>query len=113
MPDPTSTGQPTRRAWRGRLTTRWAKPRSTVPSRSPGIRQAPVACRKPSRLPSHHGRLSRKSAANAMSLGRRLAAEAIGTALLLAAIIGSGIMGEQLAAGNTAVALLANTVATG
>src|SRR5262245_26766229 len=48
-----------------------------------------------------------------MSLGRRLAAEGIGTALLLAAIIGSGIMGEQLAGGNTAVALLANTVATG
>lgn len=48
-----------------------------------------------------------------MNLGRRLAAEAIGTALLLAAIIGSGIMGEELAAGNTAVALLANTLATG
>ncbi len=48
-----------------------------------------------------------------MSLGRRLAAEGIGTALLLAAIIGSGIMGEQLAGGNTAIALLANTVATG
>src|SRR5262245_57331722 len=48
-----------------------------------------------------------------MSLGRRLAAEGIGTALLLAAIIGSGIMGEQLAGGNTAVALLANTLATG
>jgi len=48
-----------------------------------------------------------------MSLGRRLAAEGIGTALLLAAIIGSGIMGDQLAGGNTAVALLANTLATG
>src|SRR4030095_4360634 len=48
-----------------------------------------------------------------MSLGRRLAAEGIGAALRLAAIIGSGIMGEQLAGGNTAVALLANTVATG
>ena len=48
-----------------------------------------------------------------MTLGRRLAAEAIGTALLLAAIIGSGIMGEQLAGGNTAIALLANTLATG
>ena len=48
-----------------------------------------------------------------MSLGRRLAAETLGTALLLATIIGSGIMGEQLAGGNAAVALLANTLATG
>jgi glycerol uptake facilitator-like aquaporin len=48
-----------------------------------------------------------------MSLGRRLAAEGIGTALLLTAIIGSGIMGEQLAGGNAAIALLANTLATG
>ena len=42
----------------------------------------------------------------------RLAAEFIGTALLLATVVGSGIMAEQLAAGNTAVALLANTLAT-
>ena len=48
-----------------------------------------------------------------MSLGRRLAAEAVGTALLLAIIIGSGIMGEQLAGGNAAIALLANSLATG
>lgn len=47
------------------------------------------------------------------SLGRRLTAEAVGTALLLAAVVGSGIMGERLAAGNGAVALLANTIATG
>jgi glycerol uptake facilitator-like aquaporin len=47
------------------------------------------------------------------SLGRRLAAEAVGTALLLAAVVGSGIMGERLAGGIVAVALLANTVATG
>ena len=47
------------------------------------------------------------------SLGRRLAAEAIGTALLLATVIGSGIMGERLAAGNVAIALLANSIATG
>ena len=45
--------------------------------------------------------------------GRRLAAEAIGTALLLATVIGSGIMGEKLASGNIAIALLANTLATG
>ena len=44
---------------------------------------------------------------------RRVAAEALGTALLLAIVVGSGIMGEKLAAGNDAVALLANTIATG
>lgn len=48
-----------------------------------------------------------------MSLGRRLAAEAVGTALLLAAVVGSGIMAERLAGGNVALALLANTIATG
>ena len=48
-----------------------------------------------------------------MNLQRRLAAEGIGTALLLAAVVGSGIMGERLAAGNVAIALLANTIATG
>ena len=47
------------------------------------------------------------------SLSRRVVAEAVGTALLLAAVVGSGIMGERLAAGNVAVALLANTLATG
>ena len=44
---------------------------------------------------------------------RRLAAEFIGTAGLLAAVVGSGIMAERLAGGNLALALLANTVATG
>jgi glycerol uptake facilitator-like aquaporin len=48
-----------------------------------------------------------------VSLGRRLAAEALGTAFLLAAVVGSGIMGERLAQGNMAVALLANSIATG
>ena len=47
------------------------------------------------------------------TLPRRLVAEAIGTAMLLAAVVGSGIMGERLAAGNIAVALLANSIATG
>jgi glycerol uptake facilitator-like aquaporin len=47
------------------------------------------------------------------SLSRRVVAEGLGTALLVATVIGSGIMGETLAAGNTAVALLANTIATG
>ena len=46
-------------------------------------------------------------------LARRAAAEAVGTAMLLAAVVGSGIMGERLAGGNVAIALLANTVATG
>ena len=48
-----------------------------------------------------------------MNLGRRLVAEGVGTAFLLAAVVGSGIMGERLAGGNVAVALLANTLATG
>jgi glycerol uptake facilitator-like aquaporin len=47
------------------------------------------------------------------SLGRRAAAEALGTALLLAVVIGSGIMGERLSGGNAAIALLGNTIATG
>jgi glycerol uptake facilitator-like aquaporin len=46
-------------------------------------------------------------------LPRRLAAEALGTAFLLIAVVGSGIMAERLAGGNVAVALLANAVATG
>ena len=46
-------------------------------------------------------------------LRKRVVAEAVGTAMLLAAVVGSGIMGERLAAGNTAIALLANTLATG
>jgi len=46
-------------------------------------------------------------------LRRRAVAECVGTALLLAAVVGSGIMGERLSGGNTGVALLANTVATG
>lgn len=45
--------------------------------------------------------------------GRRLAAEFVGTALLLATVVGSGIMGERLADGNLAIALLGNTIATG
>jgi glycerol uptake facilitator-like aquaporin len=47
------------------------------------------------------------------SLARRIVAEALGTALLLAVVIGSGIMGERLAGGNVAIALLGNTLATG
>jgi glycerol uptake facilitator-like aquaporin len=47
------------------------------------------------------------------SLQRRMVAEFAGTLFLLAAVVGSGIMGERLAAGNVALALLANTIATG
>lgn len=48
-----------------------------------------------------------------MTRSRRVVAETIGTAFLLAAIVGSGIMGERLAGGNLAIALLANSIATG
>ena len=48
-----------------------------------------------------------------MTLSRRIVAECLGTAFLLAAVVGSGIMGEKLAGGNIAIALLANTLATG
>jgi glycerol uptake facilitator-like aquaporin len=47
------------------------------------------------------------------SLSRRAAAEALGTAFLLAAVIGSGIMAQRLAGGNAALALLCNTIPTG
>lgn len=46
-------------------------------------------------------------------LSRKLAAEFVGTALLLATVVGSGIMGERLSGGNVAIALLANALATG
>jgi len=48
-----------------------------------------------------------------MNLPRRLVAECLGTAFLLAVVVGSGIMGERLAAGNVGIALLANALATG
>ncbi len=48
-----------------------------------------------------------------MNLARRLAAEAVGTALLLAIVVGSGIMGQGLSQGNDAIALLGNSIATG
>jgi glycerol uptake facilitator-like aquaporin len=48
-----------------------------------------------------------------MTLARRLTAEGLGTALLLAVVVGSGTMGERLADGNVAIALLANSLATG
>lgn len=48
-----------------------------------------------------------------VSIAQRLTAEAVGTALLLATVVGSGIMAENLAAGNVAIALLGNTIPTG
>ena len=53
------------------------------------------------------------SRAAAVDLPRRLVAETLGTAFLLAAVVGSGIMAERLAGGNDAIALLGNTLATG
>ncbi len=47
------------------------------------------------------------------SAGRQAVAEGVGTAMLLATVVGSGIMGDRLSGGNAAVALLANTIATG
>ncbi len=44
---------------------------------------------------------------------RRIVAEFVGTGFLVAAVVGSGIMGERLAGGNVVIALLANTIATG
>ncbi len=48
-----------------------------------------------------------------MNLSRKLAAEFLGSAFLLSIVVGSGIMGEKLTGGNTAIALLANSIATG
>jgi glycerol uptake facilitator-like aquaporin len=56
---------------------------------------------------------SRPVTGESYPLSRRVVSEALGTTLLVAAVVGSGIMGERLAAGNVAIALLANTVATG
>jgi len=47
------------------------------------------------------------------NLGARVVAEFLGTGFLVAAVVGSGIMAERLSAGNAAIALLANTIATG
>lgn len=56
---------------------------------------------------------NRPSDVTTPSLGRRLAAEGVGAAFLLAAIVGSGIMADQLSGGNAALALLCNAAATG
>ena len=62
---------------------------------------------------SEDGGASLEPPLQAFGAPRRLAAEALGTALLLAIVVGSGIMGERLAGGNVALALLGNTLATG
>ena len=51
--------------------------------------------------------------ATSVSLNRRIVAEGTGTTMLLAAVVGSGIMADQLSGGNQALALLANTIASG
>ena len=58
-------------------------------------------------------RLVRSGSLMNQTLARRVVAEAVGTSFLLAAVVGSGIMAERLAGGNIALALLANTLATG
>lgn len=57
--------------------------------------------------------MSEKRNREQATVARRAVAEALGTMLLLAAVVGSGIMGERLAGGNVGLALLANTIATG
>jgi glycerol uptake facilitator-like aquaporin len=64
------------------------------------------------RVGSGDAEAARVVAMNA-SLSRRVVAEAVGTAMLLAAVVGSGIMADRLSGGNQAIALLANTIATG
>src|SRR5437870_3585660 len=79
-------------------------------------RGAPAGlARRSARVTDGRGRDGRavSSEHREFTLARRLVAEATGSGLLLAAVVGSGIMGERLAGGNVAVALLANTLATG
>lgn len=66
-------------------------------------------------LAAEDGSAAREARPGAAAIGlpRRLAAEALGTAFLLAIVVGSGIMGDRLSGGNVAIALLANAVATG
>src|SRR6187401_1397110 len=83
-----------------------------------------MCCRQPradvaalrDRWPSHDDRDGNVAARGfdrmTPTLSRRVAAEGVGTAMLLAAVVGSGIMADRLSGGNQAVALLANTIAT-
>src|SRR5580692_3911162 len=81
-------------------------PRASAPDRTP---------REPAVGQARSHRPAEKSARHleAMTLSRRLLAEFLGTAFLLIAVVGSGIMGERLAGGNMAITLLANSLATG
>lgn len=64
-------------------------------------------------LPEEDHQRMRHGRPHATALHRRLAAEGLGTAMLLAVVVGSGIMGQRLSSGNDAIALLGNTIATG
>src|ERR1700722_7206711 len=64
-------------------------------------------------LAEKRNRLHREKMNNHLDLRSRAVAEFLGTAFLLAAVVGSGIMGERPCGGNVAVALLANTLSTG
>ena len=85
--------------------------RSTVASRA---RSSARASRRPRPAAARSGcaRLAHDDGSDPFDVAR-LVAEFVGTALLLATVVGSGIMGERLAGGNVAIALLANTLATG
>src|SRR4051794_9528227 len=105
---------PSRNASTPQNSGRRALPKS---SWSPGgsTKDTAARSRAPSCGPASPRRPRRKRAAvrSAAPSMRALMSELVGTALLLAAVVGSGIMGERLAGGNVAVALLANTLATG
>jgi glycerol uptake facilitator-like aquaporin len=62
---------------------------------------------------TRRGLKSRAAVPEVPSLAKRLTAEAVGTALLLATVVGSGVMAEELAGGNVAIALLGNSIPTG
>lgn len=64
-------------------------------------------------MTASHSDASLEPPLHPFSTGRRLFAEVLGTALLLMIVIGSGIMGDRLAGGNDAIALLGNTLSTG
>src|SRR5205823_12060901 len=83
-----------------------------LPSTSQGARRLVRQTSRPAqrrRAPVARQRAGRVQ----VTLSRKLVAEALGTALLLATVVGSGIMGDALAGGNVAIALLANALATG
>src|SRR6185295_5941485 len=89
---------------------------SPAPSSAPENRRARTAARPAAATENRSRDMAMTVAARParpVTLGRRLAAEGLGTALLLAAIVGSGIMGDRLSGGNVAIALLANAFATG